>query len=242
MIYLALLTERIPIIAKFPPSHMDLRIPPFPFGEVFDVPRLSKTIGSPILEWHEVKDPESEVLDDLGCWNVWETVNAGATGARETPPLRTLKLGKAVLNIPAKLINCMIITDISWTLAPKWIKLTAPEIKDVFASFWSLATLGFPETRSKHLGSKNVPSPQHQVSLPPDDHLLCFDFLYYVSAQNTYEWDKDYSPAWRFVGQHMHWNATLERIAGEHARRAMNIPADEPTPPVSKSSQSPQLV
>jgi hypothetical protein len=31
----------------------------------------------------------------------------------------------------------------------------------------------------------------------------------------------------------MHWNASLERLADEHARRAMNVPVNEPTPPVS---------
>ncbi|KAG1795932.1 uncharacterized protein HD556DRAFT_354480 [Suillus plorans] len=36
-----------------------------------------------------------------------------------------------------------------------------------------------------------------------------------------------YSPAWRFVGQHMRWTASMEKIVDAHARRAMN----EPIPP-----------
>ncbi|KAG1884715.1 ARM repeat-containing protein [Suillus subluteus] len=69
------------------------------------------------------------------------------------------------------------------------------------ASFWSLASLGFPEacSSSLKLSPMNHPSPHHQLSLPPDDHVLCFDFLYYVSAHHTWEWELDYSPAWRFV-------------------------------------------
>lgn len=116
--------------------------------------------------------------------------------------------------------------------------MTAPEAGDKHASFWSLATLGFPEIRSQNLELTNNRSPQHQVSLPPDDQVLCFDYLYYAAAQNAFEWEMDYSPAWRFVGQHMRWNASLESLADEHARRAMNVPAGEPTPPVSKSSRS----
>ncbi|KAG0699739.1 hypothetical protein DFH29DRAFT_854523 [Suillus ampliporus] len=214
LIYLALITERIPIIAKFLSSHIDESAPPFAFGEVFDVPRLSQAIGIPVLEWQEVKDSESQVLDDLGCWSVWETTqNRPDSQPQGSPILSRLKL------------------DISWTRSPDWIKLTPPSEGDEHASFWSLATLGFPEARSKSLGSTNHPSPQHQVSLPPDDHVLCYDFLYYVGAQHPWEWEWDYSPAWRFVGQHMRWNASIERLADAHARRAMNVPLDEPTPP-----------
>ncbi|KAG2112419.1 hypothetical protein DEU56DRAFT_201839 [Suillus clintonianus] len=215
LIYLALITERIPILPKFLSSHIDKSAPPFTFGDVIDIPRLSQAIGIPLLQWHEVKDSESQVLDDLGCWSIWETVQQHIQNPqpRGSPSLNRLKL------------------DISWTKAPDWVKLTAPNKVDNHASFWSLAALGFPEARSNSLGSKNYPSPQHQVSLPPDDHVLCFDFLYYISAHHTWEWELDYSPAWRFVGQHMRWNATIERIADEHARRAMNVPKDKPTPP-----------
>ncbi|KAG1864729.1 hypothetical protein DFJ58DRAFT_772603 [Suillus subalutaceus] len=205
--------KRIPIIAKFIPSHVDNSAPPFAFGEVIDIPRLSQAIESPVIEWHEVKDSESEVLDDLGCWNVWESVQKLEPRPRESPSLGLLRL------------------DVSWTRTPDWVKLSPPAIGDNHASFWSLATLAFPETRSNSLELTNRPSPQHQVSLPPDDQLLCFDYLYYVGAQNAWEWESDYSPAWRFVGQHMHWNASLERLADEHARRAMNVPINEPTPP-----------
>jgi hypothetical protein len=203
---------------------------------VFDIPRLSQAIGSPVLEWHEVKDSESEVVDDLGCWDLWESVQTNDHNPRVSRSLGMLNLGKSTLNIPAG--NYIVITDISWTRTPDWVKLTAPEVGDKHASFWSLATLGFPETRERNLEQMNYPSPQHQVSLPPDDQLLCFDYLFFIGAQNPFEWVRDYSPAWRFVGQHMHWNASLEKLANEHARRAMSVPAGEATPPVSGSCRS----
>lgn len=215
LIYLALITERIPIIAKFLSSHIDPSAPPFAFGEIFDVPRLSRAIGTPILEWHEVKDSESQVLDDLGCWSVCESVEKYKQDPhpRASRTIDRLKL------------------DISWTRTPDWVKLTPPGIEDDHASFWSLAALGFPQVRSDSLGLPNRPSPQHQVSLLPDDQLLCFDFLYFIGAQRPWEWELDYSPAWRFVGQHMRWNASMERLADAHARRAMKVPGNEPTPP-----------
>jgi hypothetical protein len=215
LIYLALITGRIPIIAKFLSSHIDPSEPPFAFGDIIDVPRLSQAIGIPVLEWHEVKDSESQALDDLGCWSVWESVEKYKEDPRPrgSPIIDRLKL------------------DISWTRTPDWVKLTPPGIEDDHASFWSLATLGFPQARSDNLGLPNHPSPRHKVSLPPDDQLLCFDFLYFLGAQRPWEWEWDFSPAWRFVGQHMRWNASIERLADAHARRAMNVPVDEPTPP-----------
>jgi hypothetical protein len=32
----------------------------------------------------------------------------------------------------------------------------------------------------------------------------------------------------------MRWNVSIERLADAHARRAMNVPVNEPTPPVSE--------
>ncbi|KAG2140412.1 hypothetical protein BD769DRAFT_1626303 [Suillus cothurnatus] len=172
LIYLALLTERTPIIPKFVSSHMDSDTPPFIFGEVFD------SIGIHLLEWHEVKDQESQVLDDIGCWTVWETVqyHIAIPEPRHSASIDQLKL------------------DISWTQTPAWAS-----------------------------SLNNHPSPSHHVSLPPDDHLLCFDLLYFVSARHTWEWELDYSPAWRFVGQHMRWTAKIESLADEYARRCHEV-------------------
>lgn len=93
LLYLALITDRIPIFPMFTPSHVGGSVPPIDFGLVFDVPRLRQAIGKPLLEWREVKDPNSTSVDELGCWNVWE-----ASQSREDYPRRShvpdhLKLG-----------------------------------------------------------------------------------------------------------------------------------------------------
>jgi len=67
-----MITDRVPIVGLFTPSHGEEGT--IGFSEVFDLPRFRKALGIPILEWDEVKDPESEHIDDLGCWNVWGTV------------------------------------------------------------------------------------------------------------------------------------------------------------------------
>ncbi|KAL4062994.1 hypothetical protein V8B97DRAFT_2026577 [Scleroderma yunnanense] len=212
LLYLALITERVPIIPRFIPSHIGPDALDIPFGHVFDVPRLSKTLGIPILEWDQVKDVQSTVVDELGCWAVWPVVSEEDAPPRGSPVVQNLKL------------------DLSHTRVPAWVKLTQPGIPDKHASLWSLARLSFPEARAEALTQPPIPSPQNQVSLPPDDHLLCYDYLYYTAVASAWEWNWDYSPAWRFVGRHMHWNATLVKLAEEHARRAMKVPDNEPTP------------
>ena len=74
LIYLGIITNRVPIIAMFTPSHIGGDAPVITFGEVFDVPRFIKESGTPLLEWIDVKDPASDQMDTIGCWNVWESV------------------------------------------------------------------------------------------------------------------------------------------------------------------------
>ncbi|KAG6334539.1 hypothetical protein ID866_4555 [Astraeus odoratus] len=214
LLYLAMITERVPIIPKFVPSHIGPEAPPIPFSDVFDVSRLSQALRIPILEWDQVKDSNSSTLDELGCWAVWPvTAEEDGVPPRDSPNVHSL------------------ILDISYTRAPAWVKLTPPGSNDKHASLWSLARLSFSEAREQAMSQPPEPSPQHQLSLPPDDHLLCYDYLYYTAVASAFEWSWDYSPVWRFVGRHMYWNTTLEKLAEEHARRAMNVQDNEPTPP-----------
>jgi hypothetical protein len=48
-----------------------------------------------------------------------------------------------------------------------------------------------------------------------------------------YEFEFDYSPVWRYVGQHMRWTAKLENIADSYIRTALQTPDELSTPPVS---------
>lgn len=93
LIYLGVITERVPVVAMFTPSH----IAPAPiiyFGEVFDVPRFIQESKVPLLEWDELKDPNSEVVDDLGCWNIWEAVQYYEHFPRRSSVPDWLNLGK----------------------------------------------------------------------------------------------------------------------------------------------------
>lgn len=101
---------------------------------------------------------------------------------------------------------------------------------DQHSTFWSLAALAFPEARTANLVPP-LPSPQHHRSLPPDEQVLCFDILYYVAAHEPFEIGLDYSPAWRYVGQHMRWTAALEKLADEYIRDSLRLGTHDPIPP-----------
>lgn len=91
--------------------------------------------------------------------------------------------------------------------------------------------------------------------LEPNDHLLCFDDLYYTGVvepapatdvSNVFnlsnsettlivEYNKffrDYSPMWSEVGVHMHWKQTLVDLANQYLRRHFGIQNEDPIPPV----------
>lgn len=51
-------------------------------------------------------------------------------------------------------------------------------------TFWALAALAFPETRAASLVTP-LESPEHHVSLPPDEHVICYDYLYFVGANQV---------------------------------------------------------
>lgn len=67
-----------------------------PFSSIFDLPRLSETLGFPVLEWQQVKDPNSTELDVLGCWNIWQVDNLESTGPRDSRIPYRLQLGQSL--------------------------------------------------------------------------------------------------------------------------------------------------
>ncbi|KAI0756814.1 hypothetical protein C8Q80DRAFT_1215643 [Daedaleopsis nitida] len=212
LIYLGILTERVPIIAMFTPSHIGGDAETIPFGEVFDVPRFIQESGVQILEWDEVKDSESDVVDDLGCWNIWEAVQYKEHHPRDSAVPDWLNI------------------DISYTKAPNWVKSIPDYPHDMCSTFWALARLGFPQERAKNIGSP-APSPKHQLTLDPDDHLLCYDYLYYACATQSQEYDYDYAPQWRHVARYFRWTKRIESIVKHYVRQVLELPAGSDVPP-----------
>ncbi|KAJ7623687.1 hypothetical protein FB45DRAFT_797959 [Roridomyces roridus] len=212
LIYLGLITERIPILAPFArKKRHGVKSEEFvPFSRLFNISRMQEEVGVRVLEWGEVKDLTSAgTLDGIGCWSmelgVW---NASWRSLRP----HNLKL------------------DISYTPTPEWVKLVPGDYRDQQATFWSLAALAFEDTRPANVDLSPEPGPIQQSIYWPDERLLCFDNMYFICAHQAWEFDKQYSPAWRFVGQYMRFSSEMQDIADECIRKALGVEEHEEIP------------
>ncbi|KAI0342152.1 hypothetical protein BDW22DRAFT_1331518 [Trametopsis cervina] len=214
LIYLAKITDRIPIIPTFTPSwHIGGDAPGITFGEIFDVPRFIQETGIELLEWHQVKDPASTEVEEIGCWSVWQAVQNFEDQPRGSDVPKWLNL------------------DIAYTKAPEWIKLLPGNEHDRGSSFWALARLAYSEDRDKSLRQDVLQSPKNGAVVHPDEQLLCYDYLYYVGSHQWFEYENEYSPAWRKVGAHLHWTEDIEQLAAQYVNTVFGLPLNRPPPP-----------
>lgn len=218
LLYLALLTNRTAVLPPFAPSHLGSTAGYVDVGDVFDLPRLSSAIGVPIIQWSDLKRPESEHLDTLGCWSIWATA---ATDEHEKKPR---------FNV----IEPRLKLDVSYTPVPEsTLMLPRPQFSnDPHTRFFSLAALTFPDGRPRaHLPS-SAPFKAQETGFDglPDEKMTCFDFPYYVASEATFEFNYDWSPAWRFVGTHARWTPRLRNLAFDAIRRTLDLEDGEEIP------------
>jgi len=67
---------------------------------------------------------------------------------------------------------------------------------------------------------------------------------YPTSSQwpQSFEYEFDISPAWRFVATHFRWTPRLQSIADGYLRRIFKVPDNDPIPPVSENYLSCAIV
>lgn len=68
LLYLATITNRIPILPAITPEHLG-KSTSFKFSEIFDLRPLEKALGIEVIQWHEIKDYEAKETDALNCWS-----------------------------------------------------------------------------------------------------------------------------------------------------------------------------
>lgn len=214
LIYMAYITKpRVPVIGQFHPTHVGEEAGFLHFGDVFDVPRLSGLIRMPVLEWRDIKQESSKEVEEIGCWSAW-----AISGPDDDQPRHSF--------IP-EILNL----DISYTDAPKDAKMT-PWPGDWFVSFWPLAALAYPQGRKEALEEHEPRAgPIHGNTLPPDEQMVCYDFLYFAGAATQDEWFHDFSPAWREVGTHTHWSPRVQTLANEYLQRHFGVKSAAEIPP-----------
>ncbi|KAJ6526422.1 hypothetical protein B0H19DRAFT_1275776 [Mycena capillaripes] len=218
LLYLARLTERVPIIPRFRPVHMAASTSHIDFSDVFDLPRLRKELKTPILEWRDVKVSvvRIETVEDLGCWDLHhKTWDVESESLYLEPP--------ANLNL-----------DVSYTPVPKWVRDSIQmDHRDHSMLLWPLASMVTFNGRARSLRVLPKPtlSPLHQASLAPDDQLFCSNSLYFDFGINLLQDRQDLSPAWQVFGRHMHWAPTVQEIANNFTRQMLDIEPGERIPP-----------
>lgn len=73
--------------------------------------------------------------------------------------------------------------DISFTAAPTSVQIIPGYEHDPHARFWTVASLLYSPDKEEAMKKPPQPSKVHGAVLPPDEHLACFDYLYYLCAQ-----------------------------------------------------------
>ncbi|KAG8942800.1 hypothetical protein FRC04_003495 [Tulasnella sp. 424] len=89
IVHLAYISRRIPVLPPLLPDeeHLGRGGASLDASDIYDIPRLAKTLNLPILEWSQLKraryyksyiqaDQESHDDDEvLGCWGIYETAS-----------------------------------------------------------------------------------------------------------------------------------------------------------------------
>nr|GAT53042.1 predicted protein [Mycena chlorophos] len=219
LLFLAKMTERVPIMDTFfpNPQHVgagyDAEHQPknLDFSEAFDIPRFTKLTGVDVLQWSQVKNASTDDIDTLGCWDLESLNGRGPHIAQTIDQLRI---------------------DISYTPAPTWAKLNPQKEGDQWSRISALMTLAFPEIYNMTMTTQQPAMSRHLgVELPPDLHLMCFDFLFSTVETLSNDLFLDYSSVWRLVGQHLHFHPKVERLAQQQLRKMFRLSSKEPIPP-----------
>ncbi|KAJ2912672.1 hypothetical protein MD484_g7736, partial [Candolleomyces efflorescens] len=194
LIYQGILSNRIPIVPPIiPPGWVPIDAGMIPFGEIFNLTNLRANLRTPVLEWTDVKllKPNASVQDEnigddptlerLGCWSTRKRTSLSPTWVGHAENL--LKL------------------DISFTRVPDFAYFNETDQEDFHTKFSSLAALTWP--KHPHPSALNRPlmaKSRFGARLPPEDHLACFDLLYFVSTGvKRYEFENRWSPVWNTI-------------------------------------------
>ena len=103
LLYLSILTKRVPVIPPFLPSHFGTLedADAMNFGDIFDVPLLSSKLGKPVIEWSELKLLNSPteggpgpLVEKIGCWSLHAGNKASGGIPGDHFGLRAFKLGQ----------------------------------------------------------------------------------------------------------------------------------------------------
>ncbi|KIO17268.1 hypothetical protein M407DRAFT_33068 [Tulasnella calospora MUT 4182] len=220
LIHLAYVSQRIPVLPPLLPDeqHLGKGGTSLDASDIFDMPRLAKTLKLPILEWRQLKraryyksyiPADQEPHDDdevLGCWSTYPATS------EDHDPSNALTPHFLHLNV-------------QYTAAPA--NISTPSDSSPFSG---LAQMLSPPGR---VAALSVPPPtwaEEPISPAPepDDQLACFDDLY---APPGGEWEKDLGATWDLVGTNMRFTRRMDLLATSLLRRIFDLKQFDVVPP-----------
>ncbi|KIY43900.1 hypothetical protein FISHEDRAFT_77825 [Fistulina hepatica ATCC 64428] len=204
MLYLATLSDRVPILAPFAPSdHISSLTQPLSWHDVFDLPRLRWELRRHILEWDDVKHsgPASQT-DSIGCWSIRNKAEENANLARH-------------LNL-----------DMSFTEVPASVR------KGGHGMLGPLASLIYPRDPSVPRNLPVTKVSAAGTAPTPDRHLVCFDSLFYTTS-SLHDWEYEHPswPTWNIVGRHVHFSEDVNMLVYAYLRKVFGVQKDWQIPP-----------
>ncbi|KAG9047251.1 hypothetical protein FS837_002724 [Tulasnella sp. UAMH 9824] len=212
LIHLAHVSQRVPVLPPLLPDeeHLGRGGTALDASDIFDIPRLAKTLTLPILEWSQLKqaryhksyipaDQESHYDDELlGCWGTYPAVGEDYDPSYAFTP-HFLHL------------------NVQYTAAPANISTPSnsspfPGLAEILSPSGRAAALSLsPSTWAEELIS---PTPE------PDEQLACFDGLY---SDTEGQWEKDLGRTWDLVGTNMHFTRKMDLLANSILRRIFDL-------------------
>ncbi|KAG8901194.1 hypothetical protein FRC00_008449 [Tulasnella sp. 408] len=226
LIHLAYVSQRVPVLPPLLPDeeHLGRGGSPLDAGDIFDLPRLAKTLKLPILEWEQLKrarysrayvpaDQESHVDDEvLGCWGTYQPTDEDYDPSYAFTP-HFLHLNVQYTAVPAN--------------------MSTPSDSSPFSG---LAHMLSPSGRAAALSLSPSTWAEEPISPAPkpDDQLACFDGLY---SDLEGKWEKDLGPTWNLIGTNMRFTRNMDLLATSILRRIFHLREFDAIPPVSYAAR-----
>ncbi|CED83248.1 hypothetical protein [Phaffia rhodozyma] len=251
LIHLGLLTNRTPILFPFPPArhlrYIDdaAHIPPsLPFETVFDLPRLSHTIGIPLVRISELKarvpgkllvgqeeDTIQPVEEEIGGWSIWMVTNPEwhkpKTSDQEEEQNKEIEDGRRCYQLDTYKIKPYF-TPVPVTFRPviDWTSVHFAALASLFKPLPNPFTQFYLTQVPSYFTERH----REQPKLAPDDHVLYIDFLYNLGeaeGDSRYDWTGRGKlgkvGAWETVGKYMRWEPEIEEMTKGYLRRAFGV-------------------
>ncbi|KAI5824666.1 hypothetical protein K523DRAFT_284615 [Schizophyllum commune Tattone D] len=80
LIYIGLLTTRVPVVPPFLANKHIAGDKLLPFGEVFDLTHLRAQLRVPVIDWRDIK-PSNETHEEIHCWALHKAMPAAITAS-----------------------------------------------------------------------------------------------------------------------------------------------------------------